>query len=112
MLTVRTMVTDHDGPELPIDVRAGGSQPLVVRLEQDGTGSASFDWRQVFDTLASGFERHVHAALGRDTHVLGIRFVDADGRPVSGPVPAGVTLVGFTTHTPTKETHRCISSDD
>jgi hypothetical protein len=94
------MVTDHHG------------QPLELRLERDGTGSASFDWSQVFDTLASGLEGHVNAALGRDTHLLGIRFVDADGRPASGPVPAGVALVGFSTHTPTKEIDRCISSDD
>jgi hypothetical protein len=106
------MVTDHHGPARRIDQEAGGSQPLVLRLEQDGTGSASFDWAQVFDTLTSGFERCVDAALGRDTHVLGIRFVDADGRPVSGPVPLGVALVGFTTRPSTKETDQCISSDD
>jgi hypothetical protein len=79
----------------------------VVRLERDGIGSASFDWAQVFATLTSGLERHVDAALGRDTHVLGTRFVDADGRTVSGPVPQGVALVGFTTQLPTKETDRC-----
>jgi hypothetical protein len=101
------MVTDH-GPGR----RAGDTEPLVVRLEQDGTGSASFDWTQVFETLTSGFERCVDSALGRDTHVLGIRFVDADGRPVSGPVPLGVAIVGFTTQLPTKETEQCISSDD
>lgn len=94
------MVTDHHG------------QPLELRLECDGTGSASFDWSQIFDTLASGLEGHVNAALGRETHVLGIRFIDADGRHVSGPVPAGVALVGFSTQTSTKETTRCISTDD
>ena len=92
-------------------MRAGGSQPLQLHLEQDGTGSASFDWSQVFDALASGLEQHVNAALSRDVRVLGIRFVDADGRPVSGPVPAGVALVGFSTNPSMKETDQCISSD-
>ena len=71
--------------------------PLVLRLEQDGTGSASFDWPQVVDALTSELERSVSAALGRATRVLGLRFVDADGRTVTGPVPSGVVLVGFTT---------------
>jgi hypothetical protein len=87
------------------------SIPLVLRLEQDGTGSASFDWSQVVDTLTSGFERHVDAAIGRNTSVLGMRFVDADGRPASGPVPSGVVLVGFTT-SQQKESEPCISSDE
>lgn len=105
------MVTDHHGPRR-IDACASGSQPLVLHLEQDGTGSASFNWSQVFDALASGLEQHVNAALRRDTCVLGIRFVDADGRSVSGPVPSGVALVGFSTNPPTKETDQCSSTDD
>lgn len=86
------MVTDHDQPgEHPLGT------PLVMRLEQDGTGSASFNWAQVLDALTSGLQQHVNVALGRGTHVLGLRFVDADGRDVNGPVPSGLVLVGFTT---------------
>ena len=95
------MVDDHDGPGRAIDPRPDGAQPLVLRLEPDGTGSASFDWRHVFVALASGLHREVSAALGRDTHMLGIRFVDADGRAVNGPVPDGLALVGFSTPVPT-----------
>jgi len=104
------MVHDHDWRERRGEERASAN-PLVLRLEQDGTGSASFDWPQVVDALTSEFERHVDAALGRSTRVLGMRFVDADGRAVNGPVPSGVVLVGFTT-SQAKESYECISSDD
>jgi len=95
------MVDDHDGPRRAIDTRPDDGQPLVLRLEPDGTGSASFDWRQICGALASGLQREVSVALGCDTHMLGIRFVDADGRAVNGPVPDGLALVGFSTPVPT-----------
>jgi len=85
--------------------------PLIVRLEQDGTGSASFDWPQVVTALTAAFEREVTLALGRTASVVGLRFVDADGRAVEGPVPSGVVLVGFTAPQ-SKESQPCTSSDE
>jgi hypothetical protein len=74
------------------------SGPLEVRVEHDGTGSASFEWTRVLEALTRGLEQRVRSALGSDVAVIGVRFVDADGRVADGPAPAGITLVGFTTH--------------
>jgi hypothetical protein len=91
------MVTEHE-PPLSQSAREPSSRgPLAVRVEPDGTGSASFDWLQVRDVLISGLEQRVRAALGHHVAVVGVRFIDADGRAIAGPAPNGVTLVGFTT---------------
>jgi hypothetical protein len=71
--------------------------PLALHVERDGTGSASFDWTLVIDVLTRGLEQRVRAAIGREACVVGVRFIDSDGRAIDGPVPAGITLVGFTT---------------
>ena len=71
--------------------------PLEVRVERDGTGSASFDWAHMLAALRHEFELQVRAAVRGDVEIIGVRFVDADGRSVHGPVPGGVALVGFTT---------------
>jgi hypothetical protein len=47
--------------------------------------------------MTRGLEQGVRSALGSDAAVIGIRFVDADGRVADGPAPTGITLVGFTT---------------
>jgi hypothetical protein len=73
------------------------SEPLGLRLEHDGTGSASFEWQQVLATITSGLAMHVAEAIGRGAVIVGVRFVDADGREATGPAPTGLTLVGFTT---------------
>jgi hypothetical protein len=73
------------------------TEPLALRVEPDGTGSASFDWAPILDALTCGLEQLVRGALGMRVSVIGIRFVDADGRSVAGPVPTGIALVGFTT---------------
>jgi hypothetical protein len=78
------------------------SGPLEVRVEHDGTGSASFEWTRVLEALTRGLEQRVRSALGSDVAVIGIRFVDADGRVADGPAPTGITLVGFKTD-PTTE---------
>jgi hypothetical protein len=96
------MTIEHDptnpasAPE-PVDAR-----PLAVRIERDRSGSASFDWSQVLDALTRGLEQRVRSALGEDVVVVGVRFLDADGRAVRGPAPSGITVVGFT-NTMTKE---------
>jgi hypothetical protein len=70
--------------------------PLVVHVERNGAGSASFDWDQVRAVLELRLGEQVAAAIGRDVEVVGIRFLDGDGRDVAGPAPFGITLVGFT----------------
>jgi hypothetical protein len=71
--------------------------PIAVRVERDGTGSASFDWQPVLQALTRGLEDLVRRTLGHEVCVVGLRFIDSDGRAINGPVPAGITLVGFTT---------------
>lgn len=78
------------------DARRHG-RPHRLRVESDGTGSASFGWTCVLDALTRGIEHDLRGALDHDVDILGVRFVDADGRAVTGPAPAGVMLVGFTT---------------
>jgi hypothetical protein len=68
---------------------------VSLRVEPDGNGSASFTWEQVADTLADRLLQHVEDALGARAELLGLRFVDADGRNAAGPVPGGVVHVGF-----------------
>lgn len=34
--------------------------------------------------------------LGDDVAIIGVRFIDADGRAVTGPAPTAITLVDFT----------------
>jgi hypothetical protein len=91
------MVSDHHRTFDPSSDGPGETAPLALRVDSDGIGSASFDWEQVLDTLTRGLERHVRGALGEDVAVIGVRFIDADGRAVTGPAPNGITLVGFTT---------------
>jgi hypothetical protein len=90
-------VTSHPTQTNRADHTAPERGPLEVRVEPDGTGSASFGWAHVLEALRSGFEPQVRSAVRGDIEIIGVRFVDADGRPVHGPVPAGVALVGFTT---------------
>jgi hypothetical protein len=87
-------------PEIDLSARESGvTRPLAVRIDRDGTGSASFDWEPVLDALTRGLEQLVCSALGHDVSVVGVRFLDADGRAADGPAPAGTTLIGFTTTT-------------
>jgi hypothetical protein len=91
------MATEHDsaiGSNAPDPNNTG---PLEVCVEIDGTGSASFEWPPVLDALTHALEQRVCGALGEDVAIIGVRFIDADGRAVIGPVPDGLTLVGFTT---------------
>ncbi|HEY7136073.1 MAG TPA: hypothetical protein VIB48_13495 [Acidimicrobiia bacterium] len=75
------------------------AEPLVTRLERDGAGSAAFDWPQVLSALTGGLRGRVESVLGKDVDVLGVRFLDADGREAAGPVPSGTTIVAFTSGT-------------
>jgi hypothetical protein len=72
--------------------------PLVVRLERDGAGSASFDWEQVSAALRHRLGELVADAIGgKAVRVAGMRFLDADGREIAGPAPFGIAIVGFDT---------------
>jgi hypothetical protein len=97
------MNTEHDPTVRPKSIDLGGHGPLAVRVERDGGGSASFDWEPVVDVLTLGLEQLVRSALGHDVSIVGIRFVDADGRATTGPAPTGITLVGFTQSNDQKE---------
>jgi hypothetical protein len=90
------MTTEHDPTSRPSTPDAVEAGPLAVRVELDGTGSASFAWSHVVDALTRGLEQRVRRALGDDVDVIGVRFMDADGRSVNGPAPSGITVVGFT----------------
>ena len=91
------MATEHD-PTTRLDAEGPSKlAPLEVRVEDDGTGSASFEWPAVLDALIRGLGHRVRGALGREIAVIGVRFIDGDGRAVAGPVPDGLALVGFTT---------------
>ena len=97
------MATEHDPT---IDLTAQGPDetvPLALRVESDGTGSASFEWPPVLEALTRGLEQIVRGALGGDVSVIGVRFIDADGRAVTGPAPGSITLIGFTTTKRPKE---------
>jgi hypothetical protein len=91
------VTTEHDPTIAPATQEPIDALPLALHVERDGTGSASFDWEPVLEVLTGGLEQLVRSALGRETCVVGVRFIDSDGRAVDGPVPAGITLVGFTT---------------
>ncbi len=91
------MTTEHDPTIAPGTREPSDTLPLALHVERDGTGSASFDWEPVLDVLTRGLEQLVRAALGRETCVVGVRFIDSDGRAIDGPIPGGITLVGFTT---------------
>lgn len=103
MFTVADMISDHDPRIQPTAQQLSHPGPLAVRVEDDGTGSASFDWGQVLETLTRGLEQHLRGALGDDVAVIGARFIDADGRAVTGPAPGSLTLIGFTTTKRQKE---------
>ncbi len=97
------MATEHD-PTIDLTAqRPDDTAPLALRVESDGTGSASFEWPPVLDALIRGLEHIVRGALGDDVSVIGVRFIDADGRAVTGPAPGSLTLVGFTTTQRPKE---------
>jgi hypothetical protein len=68
---------------------------MAVRADADGTGSASFAWQQVIDAMLGPLVGSIDATVGRPVRVLGLRFVDSDGREVTGPVPAGLVVIGF-----------------
>lgn len=63
----------------------------------DGVGSASFAWPFVVESITDQLIRHVEGSLRCPVVLMGLRFVDADGRDTTGPVPGGVVLVGFST---------------
>jgi hypothetical protein len=81
------------------DTSARAAEPLVTRLERDGAGSAAFDWPQVLNALTGGLRGRVESAIGKNVDVLGVRFLDADGRETTGPAPSGTTIVAFSSGT-------------
>lgn len=98
------MAAEHHPTIGPSTRRPSNTGLLAVLVESDGTGSASFEWPSVLDALTRGLEHIVRGALGGDVSVIGVRFIDADGRAVTGPAPGSLTLIGFTTTQRPKET--------
>jgi hypothetical protein len=72
-------------------------KPLAINLQSDGTGSAAFGWDQTVPLVSESLRAALEPEVGAVVTVLGIRFVDCDGRVTAGPVPDGMVLVGFTT---------------
>lgn len=73
----------------------GPATPASLHLERDGTGSASFGGSEVLDAIVDQLVSGIEHSLARNVRLLGVRFVDGDGRDAAGPVPGGVVLIGF-----------------
>jgi hypothetical protein len=73
---------------------ASATQPTIT-CENDGTGSARFDHTQIVALIGQRCCDEIDRILGHPVELLGVRFTDALGRDVDGPITHGVTLVGF-----------------
>lgn len=69
--------------------------PASITCEEDGTGSARFEFAQVVALIGRSCCDAIERELGRRIEPLGVRFVDALGRDADGAITDGVTLVGF-----------------
>lgn len=69
--------------------------PASITCQEDGTGSARFEFAQIVALIGRSCRDEIERELGRRIEPLGVRFVDALGRDADGAITDGVTLVGF-----------------
>jgi hypothetical protein len=64
-------------------------KPLAINLEPDGTGSAAFAWDQALPLVSETFRTELDSVVRAAVTLIGIRFVDRDGRDTPGPRARG-----------------------
>ena len=68
-----------------------------LRIEADGTGCASVPSEAYLALAVATALDEVESAVSSPVEMLGVRYLDADGRDTELPVTGGLALIGFRT---------------